>query len=106
LKTRGYAGIAEKGLKHLQEYLLGYWTTEILWRSWSDFGRQVAAKILGCPFEGVLPTTNHLESFNGLLKRKHLRRWQHGGCRLRLNVLLKLLIMKVLPSIFEQRAVD
>jgi AraC-like DNA-binding protein len=106
LKMRGYAGIAEKGLKHLREYLLGYWTTDTLWRSWSDFGRQVAAKLLNCPIEGVLPTTNHLESFNGLLKRKHLRRWQHGGRRLRLDVLLKLLVTKVLPSIFQERAME
>jgi hypothetical protein len=72
LKMNGYASVAEKGLKHLQKYLLGYWTTEIIWCSWSDFGRQVVVEILGCSFEGILPTTNHLESFNGLLKRKHL----------------------------------
>ncbi|KAJ6562984.1 hypothetical protein B0H10DRAFT_2239680 [Mycena sp. CBHHK59/15] len=36
--------------------------------SWSAFGRYTAAEILGCEFEGVLLTTNHLEYFNGLLK--------------------------------------
>ena len=97
--------VAEKAITHLTDYLLGYWTTETLWQSWSDFGRQVAASVLNCPFEGVLPTTNHLESFNGLLKRKYLRRWQHGGRRLRLDVLLKLLVTKVLPSIFQHRAI-
>ncbi|KAF7348406.1 hypothetical protein MSAN_01794600 [Mycena sanguinolenta] len=69
---------AEKGLLHL-DYLSTYWLSFDLWASWSDFGRYTAAKILGCEFDGVLPTTNHLESFNGLLKRKYLRRWQRGG---------------------------
>ena len=79
---------------------------ESLWCSWSDYGRQVAAKILNCPLEGVLPTTNHLESFNGVLKRKHLRRWQRGGRRLRIDVLVKLPITKIFPSIFEQRLAE
>jgi hypothetical protein len=48
--------------------------TDPLWQSWSDFGRRVVASILKYPFEGILPTTNHLKSFNGLLKQKHLWR--------------------------------
>ncbi|KAJ7939799.1 hypothetical protein B0H13DRAFT_1586918 [Mycena leptocephala] len=75
---------AEKGLLHL-DYLSSYWLSFDLWASWSDFGRYTAAEILGCDFEGVLPTTNYLKSFNGLLKRKYLRRWQRGGRRLRLQ---------------------
>jgi hypothetical protein len=42
VKKRGHVAIAEKGLKHLKDYLLGYWCTESLWRSWSDYGRIVA----------------------------------------------------------------
>lgn len=49
-----------------------------------------------------LPTTNHLESFNGILKRKYLRWWQRGGKCLQLDVLIKLLVIEILPSIFEQ----
>lgn len=48
----------------------------------------------------------HLESFNGILKRKHLRHWQRGGHRLRVDVLLKLLTDHIVPSIFEQRAME
>ncbi|KAJ7920102.1 hypothetical protein B0H13DRAFT_2319738 [Mycena leptocephala] len=48
-----------------------------------------AAGILGCEFDGVLPATNHLESFNGLLKRKYFRRWQRGGRDLRVDVLTR-----------------
>ncbi|KAL0564510.1 hypothetical protein V5O48_017535 [Marasmius crinis-equi] len=91
---------------HLSNYLLGYWTTTALWSSWSDFGRKVAASRLDCPFEGVLPTTNHLESFNGVLKRKYLSQWQKGGRRLRLDVLLMLLVTKILPAIFRQRQME
>ncbi|KIJ29675.1 hypothetical protein M422DRAFT_268903, partial [Sphaerobolus stellatus SS14] len=94
--------VAQRGLIHV-EYLLSFWMKEELWRSWSDFGRRAAAHLLSCRFEGVLPTTNHLESFNGILKRKHLARWQHGGRKLRPDMLVHLLVIKVLPSIFEQR---
>lgn len=80
-------------------------TVEI-WKSWSDHGRNIAAGILGCLFDWVLPTTNHLESFNNLLKNKQLRRWQRNGRRVRLDVLINILITKVLPSIFEQRSID
>ncbi|EIW51328.1 uncharacterized protein TRAVEDRAFT_89895, partial [Trametes versicolor FP-101664 SS1] len=62
---------ASGGVAHL-EYLSGYWLSHALWSSWSDYGRQTAARLLGCPVDGVLPTTNHLESFNGVLKRKHI----------------------------------
>ncbi|KIJ29355.1 hypothetical protein M422DRAFT_269311 [Sphaerobolus stellatus SS14] len=93
---------AERGIVHL-DYLLSFWMKEDLWRSWSDFGCHAAAHLLSCQFEGVLPTTNHLESFNRLLKRKHLARWQRGGRRLRADMLLHLLVTKVLPSIFDQR---
>ena len=106
MAENGHTSVAGKGLQHLNDYLLGYWTTDTLWKSWSDYGRRTAARVLKCPIEGVLPTTNHLESFNGLLKRKHLKRWQRGGKRLRIDVLLRLLITKVLPSIFEQRAMQ
>ncbi|KAI0046733.1 hypothetical protein FA95DRAFT_1667971 [Auriscalpium vulgare] len=98
--------VADQGLQHLK-YLHNYWTSnEALWKSWSDHGRHAAADLLRCPFEGVLPTTNHLESFNGLLKRKHLRRWQRAGRRLRLDILIQLLVFKVLPAIYEQRTME
>ncbi|KIJ38649.1 hypothetical protein M422DRAFT_258767 [Sphaerobolus stellatus SS14] len=97
--------VAERALSHL-DYLQSYWLTEELWKSWSDFGRHTAAQLLAVDFNGVIPTTNHLESFNGLLKRKHLNRWQRGGRQLRADILMHVLIMKVLPSIFEQRCYE
>ncbi|KAF8527266.1 hypothetical protein JB92DRAFT_2826336 [Gautieria morchelliformis] len=47
VKQQGHSAIVEKAIKHLNGYLLTYWCTENLWSSWSDYGRQVAAKILG-----------------------------------------------------------
>lgn len=94
------------GLAHL-DYLSANWVDRIqIWKSWSAHGRNIAAGILGCTFDWVLTTTNHLESFNNVLKNKHLRRWQRNGRRLRLDVLVSILIMKVLPSIFEQRSLE
>ncbi|KAI1781826.1 hypothetical protein LXA43DRAFT_977888 [Ganoderma leucocontextum] len=97
--------VAASVVEHLN-YLENYWLQESLWRSWSQYGRLEAAKRLRCEVEGVLPTTNHLESFNGVLKRKHLRRFQRGGRRLRIDVLLHLLVINVLPSIFEARKLE
>ncbi|EJD45844.1 hypothetical protein AURDEDRAFT_165300 [Auricularia subglabra TFB-10046 SS5] len=84
-------------------YLDSFWLKEDLWRSWADYGRQHAAATLGCTIAAVAPTSNHLESFNRVLKQTHLRRWQNGGRRLRLDVLMMLLITRILPSIYEQR---
>lgn len=72
----------------------------------SNRGRHIAAALLGCTFEGVLPTNNHLESFNEVLKNKGLHRWQRNNRPLHLDVLLRLLALKILPSLFDQRALD
>ena len=53
-------------------YLSEMWMPESLWQSWSQKGCSVASTILKIPIEGVLPTTNHLESFNSVLKQKHI----------------------------------
>lgn len=78
-----------------------YWMTESLWQSWSSFDRHVAVDKLR--FE-ILTTTNHLESFNGVLNT-YLCRWQRGNHHLRIDVLLlHLLITNILPSVFQARA--
>ncbi|KAJ7822855.1 hypothetical protein B0H13DRAFT_2241578 [Mycena leptocephala] len=45
-----------------RQYLDEYWTTDNLWKSWSNYGCKVAATLLGCAMDGVIPTTNHLNS--------------------------------------------
>ncbi|KZV93601.1 hypothetical protein EXIGLDRAFT_40943 [Exidia glandulosa HHB12029] len=92
----------EKAIEHL-DYLQGYWLTEDLWKSWSAYGRFYAANLLGRPVCTVLTTTNHLEAFNRVLKRTHLRRWQRNGRRLRIDVLVRILALKIAPSIFAKR---
>ncbi|KAI0683350.1 hypothetical protein BC835DRAFT_1311092 [Cytidiella melzeri] len=95
-------GAAESVLGHLN-YLNIYWLREALWVSWSKAGQLRLAMCLKRPVNGIVPTTNHLESFNGVLKRKHLRRWQNNGQRLRLDVLVHVLVLYALPSIFQQQ---
>ncbi|KAJ8075566.1 hypothetical protein PM082_021196 [Marasmius tenuissimus] len=92
------------GKKHLQ-YLDVNWMDVALWRSWSKFGRLTVANLLKISIDGVVPTTNHLESFNGILKRKHLSRWFHSGHRLRFDYLILLLCTQILPGIFNRRQV-
>lgn len=77
-KTVGCEAAAAKGLERVS-YLKSYWMTFALWQSWSEYGRVVAAAKTGLTVQGILPTKNHLESFNGVLERKHLGRWLRGG---------------------------
>ncbi|KAJ3729620.1 hypothetical protein C8R42DRAFT_560734, partial [Lentinula raphanica] len=62
---------AEAGLEHLH-YLDHFWLKLSLWQSWSEWGRLAAAAVIEIPVEGIIPTTNHLESFNMVLKKKYI----------------------------------
>lgn len=97
------ANAASKGgLSHL-DYLGKQWMPVPMWQSWSEWGRIAASAILKVPVEDVIPTTNHLESFNAILKRKYIRSWLHSGHRLRFDVLIMLLVTRILPDIFKRR---
>ena len=96
------AAAAKSGTAFLA-YMKSTWMPESLWQGWSQKGRVVAATLLKIPIEGVLPTTNHLESFNCLLKRKYIPRWQRAGARLRFDFLICILATRVLPEIFTLR---
>lgn len=93
--------VGEAGASYLA-YFTKTWMSPDLWGSWSTKGRNNAAVMLGIPIEGVLPTTNHLESFNGVLKRKHIANWQRAGRKLRFDVLIFRLITNILPNIYAQ----
>ena len=84
-------------------YMQSTWMPEALWQGWSLKGRTVAALCLNIPVEGVLPMTNHLESFNCLLKRKYIPCWQRSGARLRFDFLIHILVSKILPEVFSLR---
>ncbi|KAJ3855966.1 hypothetical protein EV368DRAFT_79123 [Lentinula lateritia] len=92
----------EAGLDHIK-YLQNYWMTRPLWESWSECGRITAAARIGVAVEGIIPTTNHLESFNAVLKRKYVQRYLRSGHRLRFDILILLLITQILPQIFQRR---
>ena len=74
-----------------------------LWQSWSEFGQIHASSVLNIPVDGVIPTTNHLESFNAILKQKHLAAHLHSGHWLQFDSLIHLLITQILPDIFKHR---
>lgn len=54
-------------LSHLA-YLKKQWMSVPMWQSWSEWGRVTASAILKVPVQDVIPITNHLESFNVILK--------------------------------------
>lgn len=96
--------VAKGALEHVHYLGKGYWmTSEALWSSWSDKGRHDASAILQCPVEAVVGTTNHLESFNGLLKNQKLQRFKRNNRRLRLDLLVRVLIDETLPEIFKRK---
>ena len=99
VEAKRYAGA---GLAYLG-YMRETWLSESLWSSWSQHGRDRASIKLQRPVEGILPTTNHLESFNAVLKRKYIPAWQRSGNRLRFDIFIHHLILKILPEIFAQR---
>ena len=101
-KNAASCNAALGGIKHL-DYLTMNWMTLPMWRSWSGWGRLAAAAAMKVPIEGVIPTTNHLESFNAILKRKHLAAWLHSGHRLRFDLLIHILITRILPGIYGRR---
>ena len=72
LKELPEMGVAvTAGISYLK-YLSDTWMPAPLWHSWSQKGCMEASNILNIPVEGIIPTTNHLESFNGVLKTKHI----------------------------------
>lgn len=87
------------GLAYLA-YMRSQWMPRAMWEGWSRKGRIDAAKRMGIPVEGVLPTTNHLEAFNGSLKKNHLPQWQHSGARLRFDLLIFHLTCNILPRVY------
>lgn len=100
LKNTASHNAALGGCKHL-DYLTASWMLLPMWRSWSGWGHLVAAAAMNILVQGVIPTTNHLESFNTILKQKHLAAWLHSGHWLRFDLLIHILITCILPGIYS-----
>lgn len=96
-----FAAAALGALKHI-EYLGSFWMSRDLWGSWSAKGRRFASLLLDIPEESVIPTTNHLEAFNFVLKHKYIGEFTHNGHRLRFDIFISLLITQILPEIFAK----
>ncbi|KAF8462651.1 hypothetical protein JB92DRAFT_3303552 [Gautieria morchelliformis] len=96
---------AMAGLAYL-DYMTNTWMPYSLWKGWSHKGHLEASCILKIPIEGVIPTTNHLEAFNAVLKRKYIHQWQRAGKRLLFDLFVYLLITQILPGIFTRHCLQ
>lgn len=81
-------------------YIRDTWMPKAMWESWSRKGQIDGASRMGVTVDEVLPTTNHLESFNGSLKKSHLPEVQHSGARLRFDILIFHLTGNILPRVY------
>jgi hypothetical protein len=60
-------------------YLNTYVENEAYWLSWSPAGAIEAARLLNIPVSRIARTNNPLESFNGRIKGKYYKPYQHSG---------------------------
>jgi hypothetical protein len=81
-------------------YLHSYIKLEDYWRSWSLAGAMEAARQLGVDVLSVARTTNHLESFNGRIKLRYFRDYEHSGRLPRIDYWVLILLTRVLPDFF------
>ena len=83
-------------------YLKTYLENEAYWLSWSPAGAIEAAHILQIPVAKVQRTTNALESFNGRIKGKYYKPYQHSGRLPRIDMWILLLVTAVMPDFFKE----
>ncbi|KAJ7748874.1 hypothetical protein B0H16DRAFT_1319578, partial [Mycena metata] len=95
-KLKGKAGLSF--LAYLQSYL----KVRDFWLSWSLAGVKLAAVRLGVDVSKVARTTNHLESFNGRLKKKYFAHHMRGGRLPRLDYWVLIYITEALPNFFAE----
>ncbi|KLO11763.1 hypothetical protein SCHPADRAFT_830505 [Schizopora paradoxa] len=96
--------LSRKAITYL-EYLSAQWMHVDMWTSWSQKGRSLASVRIGVPLESIVPTTNHLESFNFVLKHKFINQRKHSGQRLRFDIFIHLLVKEIIPEVYYRRYV-
>ncbi|KAF8054956.1 hypothetical protein FPV67DRAFT_1568228 [Lyophyllum atratum] len=84
-------------------YLKSYIALESYWVSWSPAGAIEAARRLRVPVNRIARTNNALESFNGRIKGKYYKPYQHSGRLPRIDTWILLLITAVMPDFFQER---
>lgn len=93
---------AKGALTYLQ-YLNSYLQSEEYWKSWSPAGAIIASQLLGVPVLCIACTNNHLESFNGRIKGKYYKPYQHSGRLPRIDTWILLIVTAVMPDFFKER---
>jgi hypothetical protein len=73
------------------------------WQSWSPAGAVLASQHLGIPISQIARTNNHLESFNGRIKGKYYKPYQHSGRLPHIDVWVLLVVTAVMPDFFKER---
>jgi len=92
-----------KGALSFLVYLKTYVENRSFWMSWSPAGAIEAARRLGVPVSRIARTTNHLESFNGRIKGKYLKPFQHSGRLPRIDTWILIIVTAVMPDFFKER---
>lgn len=85
-------------------YFKSYLDVRSFWLSWSKAGVIEAARRLGIPVNKVPRTTNHLESWNGHLKKKWYMAYHRSGRLPRIDTWVLITITKVMPEFFKEVA--
>ena len=92
-----------KGALAFLKYLKGYLSNVAMWQAWSPAGAIEASQRLGLPLSRVAQTNNHLELFNGRLKGKYYKPYQHSGRLPRIDVWILLIVTHVMPDFFQEQ---
>ena len=92
-----------KGALAFLQYLNSYLGNKAYWQSWSPAGAIIASQFLGIPVQRVARTNNHLESFNGRIKGKYYKPYQHSGRLPRIDVWVLLAVTTVMPDFFKEQ---
>ena len=96
--------LQSRGALAFLHYLNSYLHVPSLWFAWSMGGIIEAARRLKVPVHDIPRTNNHLESFNGHIKLKYFEMYTHGGCLPCIDLWVLLIITKVIPDFFQERA--
>ncbi|KLO18444.1 hypothetical protein SCHPADRAFT_886157 [Schizopora paradoxa] len=103
--TTDLKSLSQKAISYL-EYITSQWMARDIWTSWSLKGRSIASVRTGIPVESIIPTTNHLESFNFVLKYKFIGPHKHSGHRLRFDIFIHLLVKDIIPDVYYRRYIQ
>jgi hypothetical protein len=103
LYWKSTTGNKAKGAMAFLKYLRSYLCDTAIWKSWSPAGAIEASERSGRPVSEIARTNNHLESFNGRIKGKYYKPYQHSGRLPRIDVWILVTVTKVMPDFFREQ---